>query len=158
MLVPRGQLKSFPKRLRELREWRDLSQGGLAKLADIPASAISHFETGRRTPSLRSLTRLSRALDVTPDVLLGDPSSEEMTRHSDEVLLDRLQGLSDESRQIVDRIVALLFADEQREAARRRMRRRIAERRDRTTTTPSQKEVDPARLLEEGDPSGSDPN
>ena len=67
----------FPLRLRDARELRKLNQGELAHLAGLQASAVSHFETGRRKPSFDNLKRLADALKVTTDFLLGrvdDPS------------------------------------------------------------------------------------
>lgn len=37
----------------------------------MPAAAVSHFETGLRTPALGSLVRLADALDTSVDALLG---------------------------------------------------------------------------------------
>lgn len=64
-------LASFPDRLREAREQRQLNQGELAEKAGLQASAISHFETGTRKPSFDNLRRLADALKVTTDYLLG---------------------------------------------------------------------------------------
>lgn len=61
----------FPTRLRELREARALDQIGLAARARLQASAISHYESGRRVPSLRNLLRLADALYVPIDYLVG---------------------------------------------------------------------------------------
>ena len=78
----------FPQRLREARELRDLNQEGLARLAKLQPSAVSHFETGARKPSFDNLKRLADALDVTTDYLLGrvdDPTglagADRMHRH-----------------------------------------------------------------------------
>ena len=61
----------FKERLRTAREFRQLSQGELAKRAGLQASAVSHFETGTRKPSFDNLKRLADALRVTTDYLLG---------------------------------------------------------------------------------------
>lgn len=61
----------FPDRLRAARELRKLSQGDLAGRTGLQPSAISHFETGRRSPSFENLRRLADALQVTTDFLLG---------------------------------------------------------------------------------------
>jgi transcriptional regulator with XRE-family HTH domain len=61
----------FSSRLKTARETRQLSQAELASLADLQASAISHFETGTRKPSFANLRRLADALDVSTDYLLG---------------------------------------------------------------------------------------
>ena len=65
----------FAQRLKEARELRELSQGGLAEKSGLQASAISHFETGARKPSFDNLRKLSRALEVTTDFLLGKADS-----------------------------------------------------------------------------------
>lgn len=62
---------SFPARLRETRERCELEQTQLATLAGIPATSISHFEAGRRKPSLVNLRNLAEALEVSIDYLLG---------------------------------------------------------------------------------------
>jgi len=68
----------FQTRLRAARELRKLSQSELADKAGLQPSAISHFETGRRSPSFDNLKVLSEALLVTTDYLMGrveDPGS-----------------------------------------------------------------------------------
>lgn len=63
---------NFPDRLRHARETlRKLSQSELAELSGLQPSAVSHFETGRRSPSFDNLKRLADALHVTTDYLLG---------------------------------------------------------------------------------------
>ncbi len=61
----------FPSRLRAAREERGLNQADLAARAGLQASAISHFESGTRRPSFDNLKRLSDALSVPTDYLLG---------------------------------------------------------------------------------------
>lgn len=61
----------FAERLRTARELRKLSQSELAEKADLQPSAVSHFETGRRSPSFQNLKALSDALKVTTDYLIG---------------------------------------------------------------------------------------
>jgi len=61
----------FTKRLNSARKLRKLNQEELAKLTKLQPSAISHFETGSRKPSFDNLRRLSDALEVTTDYLLG---------------------------------------------------------------------------------------
>jgi transcriptional regulator with XRE-family HTH domain len=62
---------AFIKALRELRQMRRLNQMQLAEHTGLKPSAISHFENGRRSPSLDNLVRLADALGVTTDRLLG---------------------------------------------------------------------------------------
>jgi transcriptional regulator with XRE-family HTH domain len=61
----------FGERLRKVRDDKGLSQNDLAERAGIQASAVSHFELGRRLPSFDNIRRLADALNVTSDFLLG---------------------------------------------------------------------------------------
>lgn len=61
---------NLKKNLKEVRLFLGLSQGALAKKAGFKSSAISHFETGTREPSLPNLVRLAKALGVSTDRLL----------------------------------------------------------------------------------------
>jgi transcriptional regulator with XRE-family HTH domain len=62
---------TFAERLRAARELRKMSQSDVAEKAGLMPSAVSHFETGRRSPSFANLKALSDALKVTTDYLIG---------------------------------------------------------------------------------------
>ena len=62
----------FGRRLRELRQARDLTQEALAEAADLSGNYISDLELGLKVPSLTIIVRLSQALDVAAaDLLTG---------------------------------------------------------------------------------------
>lgn len=61
----------FPARLREARELRGMSQTDLARETSLTPDWISHFEGGRRAPSLFILWALCEALRVPADFLIG---------------------------------------------------------------------------------------
>ena len=61
----------FAARLIAARKAKTLSQEALADRADMTPGAVSHFETGKRKPSLDNLRKLADALQVTADFLLG---------------------------------------------------------------------------------------
>jgi transcriptional regulator with XRE-family HTH domain len=63
--------KEFPKRLRFVREMRELSQSDLAKMTGMEPSAIAHAEAGRRMPGAETLRALCKALVCSADYLLG---------------------------------------------------------------------------------------
>jgi len=68
----------FKERLRAAREMRGLSQADLAAKTGLPPSSIAHFEGGKRKPSFDNLRKLSDALEVTTDYLIGranDPAT-----------------------------------------------------------------------------------
>lgn len=56
---------NFPKRLRQLRRDRELSQRQLAKMCQLSQSAISNYENGTRTVA-REVFTLARVLNVSP--------------------------------------------------------------------------------------------
>lgn len=69
--------EEFKDRLRRARETRGLSQLDLAAKTSeggkggLQPAAISHFETGQRSPSFENLRKLADALSVSVDYLLG---------------------------------------------------------------------------------------
>ncbi len=60
----------FSYKLKQIRLTLGLSQVDLAKMSGLQPSAISHFETGKRSPSLKNLIRLCRALHCKPNALI----------------------------------------------------------------------------------------
>jgi transcriptional regulator with XRE-family HTH domain len=61
----------FAERLRRARLSRNLKQCELAEKADMLAQTISFLEAGRNKPSVGTLIKLSKALGVSTDYLLG---------------------------------------------------------------------------------------
>lgn len=55
---------SFGQHLRALREGAGLSRAELARKADVPASTLRGWESGRGMPGLPALLRLAQALGV----------------------------------------------------------------------------------------------
>jgi transcriptional regulator with XRE-family HTH domain len=53
-----------PTRLRELRQARGLSVRGLAKEAEVSTETVYSVEHGKRQPSVRTLSKIARALGV----------------------------------------------------------------------------------------------
>ena len=102
----------FKTRLRGARDLRRLSQSDLAERSGLQPSAISHFETGRRSPSFDNLRKLADALAVTIDYLLGrveksstsGPRAEQMFRDWDE--------MSDADQETVAAFTAMLAEKE----------------------------------------------
>jgi transcriptional regulator with XRE-family HTH domain len=64
--------KHFGNRLREARLAAGLSQSELEELSGIPKARLSRYENGHVEPSIQTLARLSRALNVSEASLLGD--------------------------------------------------------------------------------------
>lgn len=64
--------KHFGQRLRESRVSAGLSQSELEDISGIPKARLSRYENGHVEPSIQTLARLSRALNVSEASLLGD--------------------------------------------------------------------------------------
>ena len=64
-MLPMGDI------IRALRNERNISQEQLGKKIGVTRSMIALYESGERFPSLSALIKLSRALGVTTDYLLG---------------------------------------------------------------------------------------
>ena len=56
---------AFAEALRELREQRELSQETLAAKSGLDRTFISLLERGQRQPTLKSMSKLTTALDTT---------------------------------------------------------------------------------------------
>ena len=85
----------FGDRLRKLRKERKLTQKELATLVGVKNSVISFYEVGDRTPSLEVLIKLSKALRISTDVLLGIEKSETID----------ISGLSEKDKQYIQSLV-----------------------------------------------------
>jgi transcriptional regulator with XRE-family HTH domain len=91
----------FAQRLKAARDLRNMSQGDLAAKSGLQPSAISHFETGKRSPSFDNLKRLADTLAVTTDYLLGrsddpgasGPSAGNLFRHAEKCSADDIKAL-----------------------------------------------------------------
>lgn len=59
------------KRIRRQRRWVDLSQEQLAELVGVSTSFIGHIERGTRVPSLETIWRICKELEVSMDHIMG---------------------------------------------------------------------------------------
>ncbi len=64
--------RHFGNRLREARVRAGFSQSELEELSGIPKARLSRYENGHVEPSIQTLARLARALNVSEASLLGD--------------------------------------------------------------------------------------
>jgi len=98
----------FSRRLRAARDLRRLSQSDLAERARLQQTAVSHYENGTRRPSLRNLRRLSEALEVTTDYLLGRADDPTAPLSTGESLFRDFSLLTTSDRELAREIVAQL--------------------------------------------------
>ncbi len=94
--------QEFGLRLRAARLNVGMGQDELAKRTGLCNTAVSHFETGTRLPSLPNFSDLSKALRVSADSLLGLGLGRAPVS-------DSLADLGTDDRQLVLRIIDRLL-------------------------------------------------
>lgn len=67
--------KAFGQVLRDIRTRKQLSQETLGFEAELARNYVSQLELGTKSPSLRTIFRLCRVLDMNPSELLRDVES-----------------------------------------------------------------------------------
>jgi transcriptional regulator with XRE-family HTH domain len=65
--------ETMPRRIRKIREQEGITQTRLQQESGLNPSILSHIELGSRIPSVETLVKISTALSVSPDWLLGLP-------------------------------------------------------------------------------------
>lgn len=65
-------MSSTGKKIKELRNERNLSQRKLAELCGMSYSHICRIEKGENIPTLDTVIKISKALDISPDVFAFD--------------------------------------------------------------------------------------
>lgn len=58
------------EKIRQIRSEKGINQLTLAKISRISNTYLSDIEVGRTTPSVRTLLKLSEALEVDPGIFL----------------------------------------------------------------------------------------
>jgi transcriptional regulator with XRE-family HTH domain len=97
----------FSKGLKIAREARGLTQSDLGKIAGLNPTAIAHFETGKRSPSLLNLRRLVTALQISADFFIGITDSMMTITLSEEMACD-LSKLSNDDLMLIKKMIAIL--------------------------------------------------
>ena len=79
--------KTVCSRIRSLRESRHLSQMDLAVNAGISQSILTYIEQGKRSPSLRTLLKICKALDISPALLFSDSNDHSQNKKEEIIKL-----------------------------------------------------------------------
>lgn len=96
-------------RIREYRKMHGLSQMELAKMLNISQGSLSGYETGRYTPDIETMQRITKLFDVSMDELFGIEKQEEP--------IDEYKPKTSEARILSAGIDKMLPADRQRALA-----------------------------------------
>lgn len=97
------------RRIRILRERRDLTQQHLARLAGIAPDMVSRIENGHyRSPGLRTLLRIADGLDVPLCELFPDPNTDEPSGARGR-LLALIDALSPDELQLATQLISTVI-------------------------------------------------
>ena len=121
----KGEGISVATAVRDLRHVRNLSQRQLAARMNVPRTYISKIENGKAMPTLASMDRLARALQVDISALLRDAP----TRHHDEAAMLMADPFLGELARYAAHLTATqksIFLNQVRELAQSRLGRRSA--------------------------------
>lgn len=100
--------RRFGRHLREHRERRGLTQERLAERSDLSADAIRRLEAGSFSPSLQTLSKLVRGLDLTLTTFF---SGLERGRDFAQEIADYLRARTPKERELAWRVLRSLFDD-----------------------------------------------
>jgi transcriptional regulator with XRE-family HTH domain len=106
--------EDFAERLKNIRATRGLTQNELGDRAGLPTSSIAQFETNARKPSFDTLRKLSKALEVSTDYLLGSVD-EPKAPEAGNVLFRNYEKLSAHDQELLQNIAAMMAAKNQKD-------------------------------------------
>ena len=108
----------FGRRLKHLREARGWTQEELSAASRVPAAMISHFETGQRqNASADNLVKLSNALHVTIDYLVGRSEEPQLASEAFSALYRGLEGASAETQTNAQAMLRALIEEDRKRKA-----------------------------------------
>jgi len=62
--------KKLAENMKKIRERKNMSQGDICRDLGVDRAYISNIESGKQNPTLSTIERIAKALDVTVDELL----------------------------------------------------------------------------------------
>lgn len=97
-------------RIQQYREALQLTKAELADRAGLTPAAITQFEEGDRVPSAESLKKLSEALNVSVDYLLGSgPDTEFLKDPQMQAMFRGMKALSPEDIKLMQGVYQMLL-------------------------------------------------
>ena len=99
----------FAERLKSMRTLRSLTQSELGEKSGLPTSSVAQFETNTRKPSFDTLRKLSKALEVSTDYLLGNVDDLN-TPVAGNVLFRNYEKLSANDQELLQNISEMMMA------------------------------------------------
>jgi transcriptional regulator with XRE-family HTH domain len=85
-----NDIKKIALSIRYYRKLKNLTQKKLADKIFVDANLISHFETGKRTPSIETILNISESLGIDSNMLLKPKIEIWAEKHIDEIINEYL--------------------------------------------------------------------
>jgi transcriptional regulator with XRE-family HTH domain len=79
-------LNKFAQRLRKLRKAHKMSQEKLAEKADLSLTFIGYLERAEKNPTLTTLNKIAKALNMSPSELLVFPDDKRIRSSSSQTI------------------------------------------------------------------------
>lgn len=96
--------KIFAERVKAARTLRGWSQAELAEASKLQVSAVSHFETGTRSPSFDNLRKIADALQVTTDYLIGRSDAPNLSTQTAASLFRKAEKLTAQDLEFLEKM------------------------------------------------------
>jgi len=65
-----NEIQRFARNMRKIRESKDMTQGDIFRATEIDRAYISNLEAGKQNPTLETIGKIAKALNVSSDQLL----------------------------------------------------------------------------------------
>lgn len=101
--------KLFCENLRDARHEAKMTQKQVAEAIGVAKSTYSLYESGKREPGIDGIKKLAKALNVSPDTLIGNDYQEFQLTAQDTALLVMFKDLNDVGRKKVMEYVSDLY-------------------------------------------------
>ena len=93
--------KQIGRRVRDMREYQEMTREQLAEYADISVQFLSTIESGQKSMTTHTLYKMSKALNVTTDYLVTGEVSSGGSDH----ITRLIEALSPDERALPERII-----------------------------------------------------
>lgn len=94
---------------RQFRKKKGLTQEDIAEQCNLHPTYIAKIESGRQTCSLKTLARISKALNIPTQALLGPVTKKQMYKLQNKYLLELLDKGSKKDKEIIFAIAKTLL-------------------------------------------------
>ncbi len=105
------------EKIKQARKEKGFSQKQLAGLADLNMNLISKYETNNVTPTIESLKKIAKALEISTDYLLFDDAPKDgVTKLKDLSLFEKfktIENLDEESRRTIENVIDAVIVKKQ---------------------------------------------